>query len=131
MPFLKTSVWSLRSRISSNDRSNTLSRTAVSGNIPRRLSLDKSCFSRTSRCLVVMPRSDLAIPRYLESIVLWRQSSCLLRSPYCPNSLSSAWRVSVRQGKRGVSYFFRCFLGSPITLYLCPLLFSAVAAAFS
>jgi hypothetical protein len=33
-------------------------------------------------------------------------------------SLSSSCRMSFRHRKRGVSNFFRCFLGSPILIYL-------------
>src|SRR4030042_4543388 len=117
-PFRKTSVWSLRSSISSMDKSKTVSNSAVSFSMPsffRRTSCSFSIFPRSSG---VLPMSDRAMPLVFESMVLWRHSSCFFLKPYWPRSLSSSCRMSLRQRKRGVSYFLRCFLGSPIVIYL-------------
>jgi len=113
-------VCSLRSRMSSVARSRTSSIAAVSGRMPSRLSLSKSCFSCFLRSSAGMPSSERAISRYLESVVSWRHSSLLFLSPYWPSSLSSDWRVSVRHANRGVSYFFLCFFGSPIFMWVPP-----------
>jgi len=116
-PLRNTTVWSRRSSTSSIVRSRTSSRAVVSGRIPRRLSLLRSCFSSFVLCSVGMPSSERAISLNLESAVLCRQSSLLFLSPYCPIRFSSACRVSVRQGNLGVSCFFLCFFGSPILLF--------------
>src|SRR4030042_797502 len=117
-PFRKTSVWSLRSSMSSMDKSKTLSNTAVSFSMPSFFRRASSSFSIFTRSSGVLPMSDRAMPRVSESMVLWRHSSCLFLKPYWPRSLSSSCRISLRQRKRGVSYFLRCFLGSPIVIYL-------------
>jgi len=100
--------------MSSIVRSRTSSSAAVSGRMPSRLSLSKSCFSSFLRSSGGMADSERAISRNLDMVVLWRHSSLLFLSPYWPSSFSSDWSVSVRHGKRGVSYFFLCFFGSPI-----------------
>jgi len=81
-PLLKTIVWRRRSRMSSMARSRTSSKAAVSGRMPRRLSLSSSCFSSFLRSSAGIPSSERAISLNLESVVSWRHSSLLFRSPY-------------------------------------------------
>ena len=130
-PFRKTIVWSLRSSRSSMDRSSTLSSTAVSFRIPSFFRRVRSSFSIFTRSSGVLPMSDRAMPLVFESMVLWRQSSCLFLKPYWPISLSSSCRISFRHRKRGVSNFFRCFLGSPMVTYLLMSLQVSVGGSFS
>jgi len=75
--------------MSSIERSRTSSSRAVSGRMPSRLSLFKSCFSSFLRSSADMPNNERAISRYLESVVSWRHSSLLFLSPYWPSSFSS------------------------------------------
>jgi hypothetical protein len=107
-------VWSLRSRMSSVARSNTLSSTAVSCMMPSFFKRVRSSFSILLRSSGDLPNSERAVPLNLDSNVLCRHNSCLLRKPYSPSRLSSSRRISIRHGKRGASYFFLCFLGSPM-----------------
>lgn len=99
--------------MSSIDRSKTSSRAAVSGSIPSLKSLPNSWVLRISPSFSGMLRIERAILLNFDILVLWRHSSLLFRSPYLPSSCSSASRMSIRQGNLGVSYFFRCFFGSP------------------
>ncbi len=94
-------------------KSNTLSRTAVSWRKPSFFRRVRSSFSIFSRSSGVLPMSERAIPLTLDNMVLWRQSSCLFLKPCWPRSLSSSCRMSLRHANRGVSYFLRCFFGSP------------------
>lgn len=107
-------VCSRRSSMSSSVRSSTSSSTAVSGSMPSRLSLCRSCFSCSCLCSPDMPSSERAISLYLDISVLCCQSSLLFLSPYWPSRRSSDCRMSVRHGNLGVAYFLRCFFGSPI-----------------
>ena len=96
-------------------KSKTSSNAPVFGRIPRRRSLPRSCFSSFSLPPVDVLKSDLAIARNFETMDLWRHSSLLFRNPYWPSILSSSSKMSIRQGFLAVSYFFRCFFGSPIS----------------
>lgn len=115
-PFRKTMVCNLLSRISSTVRSKTSSKTAVSSRTPSFFKRVRSSSSILRRSSGAFPISERAIPLNFDSIVSCRQSSCLLRKPYCPKSFSSSCKTSARQGNLGVAYFFFCFFGSPVSL---------------
>lgn len=99
-------------------KSRTSSRMAVSLSKPIFLSRVTISFSIFLRSSGDLPMSDRAIPLKFDRVVSCLQSSCLFLNPYCPRSLSSSWRMSVRHGNRGVSNFLLCFFGSPKVLFL-------------
>jgi len=68
--------------MSSIVRSRTSSSRAVSGRMPSRLSLSRSCFSCFLRSSVGIPSNEREISRNLDSMVSWRHSSLLFLSPY-------------------------------------------------
>ena len=80
-PFRKTIVWSLRSSMSSMDKSKTLSSADVSASMPSFFRRVRSSFSIFVRSSAGLPMSERAMPLTVESVVLWRHNSCLFLKP--------------------------------------------------